>query len=577
MGLIYKLSLRNLLRQKRRNLLLGIGIAFGMMILVVANSFSHGIVDVLINDVVSYAFGHLVIESRPGNSYYSIIRDKARIEKIIRETVKKEDLVELNENLGAFGRAVGNGDTDNIVLVGVTLKTEQDKKDFFQGFFTLVDGDFNECLSDQIEYPVIISQQKAKSLHVKVHDIIRVRLPMVTGQIQAAKLTVVAIANANNSFMDIVAFADGNRVKKLLGYKPWESAALQLNLKNPKQTAPYYANLLHQKLQPRAISFAGKINLRDTQLLAFQNTEAVKKRLLENIQIVEGKIEDGLKKDGVMISSQLARELNLRVEQEYYFEYPTKFRGLYQEKFKLSAIYQASGKLGGNVLLTNAERIYNVYSNYLPEKNDTGFIAAGTPLSGILAKEWKLLDRSKDREALRKKNKRERQVMTDQTKVDIITMYEGASDILKLEGVLNLITVIAVLILFLIILVGVVNTLRMTIKERTREIGTVRAIGMQKNDVRNMFIMETLLLTVISCLAGIILGIIAMWILGSIRFNINNALSMILKDKHLNFKLNLLSVFLNVILIMVIAGVTAYFPAKRAAKLSVVEALRHYE
>ena len=48
-------------------------------------------------------------------------------------------------------------------------------------------------------------------------------------------------------------------------------------------------------------------------------------------------------------------------------------------------------------------------------------------------------------------------------------MYEGASDILKLEGVLNSITFIAVLLLFFIILVGVINTLRMTIKERTRK------------------------------------------------------------------------------------------------------------
>lgn len=69
MGLVFRLSLRNLFRQKRRNLMLGIGIAFGMMILVIANSFSHGMVDVLIKDIVSNAFGHLVIDGKMGNSY----------------------------------------------------------------------------------------------------------------------------------------------------------------------------------------------------------------------------------------------------------------------------------------------------------------------------------------------------------------------------------------------------------------------------------------------------------------------------------------------------------------------------
>ena len=86
--------------------------------------------------------------------------------------------------------------------------------------------------------------------------------------------------------------------------------------------------------------------------------------------------------------------------------------------------------------------------------------------------------------------------------VDVESMYEMASDVLKLEGALNLITFGAVLVLFFIILIGVINTLRMTIRERTREIGTVRAIGMQKKDVRNSFILETMFLGLFSAIAG---------------------------------------------------------------------------
>ncbi len=576
MGLIFKLSLRNLLRQKRRNILLGTGIAFGMMILVIANSFSHGMVDVLINEVVSNAFGHLVIESRPSSSYYSIIRDKARYEQIIKDTIKKDDLLRVNENLGAFGRAIGNGEADNLVVVGITDSTDQDLMDFCNDFFTPVDGDFKEFISDKIQYPVIISEQKAKSLNVKVHDQIRVRLPMVTGQIQAASLTVIAIANANNTFMDVVAFMEGNRVKGLLGFKPWESAALQLSLKDPKQNASYYANLLHEKLKPEVISVEGRINQQDTQLLTFQNTDEAKNLLLKSIKIIKGNSTDILKKDGVVVSSKLARQLNLKVGNEFYFGYKTKFRGDYQEKFKLTGIYQADNKLGEDVLLVNAERFFDVYNRYLPEKNNT-YIEKNSPLYAMQATEWKLLERSKDSEELQKKNKRERQFKSDLLNVDVITMYEGADFILKLEGVLNLVTIIAVLLLFFIILVGVINTLRMTIKERTREIGTVRAVGMQKNDVRNSFIMETLLLTAFSCIAGTVLGIIMMWILGSIQFDINNALSMILKDKHLFFKLNPMAILINFVLIMAISGITAYFPARRAANLAAVEALRHYE
>jgi len=117
----------------------------------------------------------------------------------------------------------------------------------------------------------------------------------------------------------------------------------------------------------------------------------------------------------------------------------------------------------------------------------------------------------------------------------------------------------------------------MTVKERTREIGTVRAIGMQKKDVRNQFVMETLLLTFFSCLVGVIVGVILMYGLGAIELSVDNALSMILKDGHLNFKINPLGVATNFILILFIAALTAYFPARRAANMSAVDALRHYE
>ena len=47
MPVLFNISFRNLVRQKRRNVLLGITIAFGAMVLVLANAFSHGISKVL--------------------------------------------------------------------------------------------------------------------------------------------------------------------------------------------------------------------------------------------------------------------------------------------------------------------------------------------------------------------------------------------------------------------------------------------------------------------------------------------------------------------------------------------------
>lgn len=574
MGLIFRLSLRNLLRQKRRNILLGLGISFGMMILVIANSFSHGMVDVLIKDIVSNAFGHLVIQGNPSKQV-NIIRDRARFDKIINETIKKDDIERVDENLGMFGRAVGNGEADNVVVVGVAPRSEQDKKEFFTNFFTLVKGNYDDFYSKDIEYPVIISQEKAKSLNVKVHDIVKVRLPMVTGQVQAAQLTVIAIANSNNSFMNIVLFMEAGRVKKLLGYKPWESASLQINLKDPKRTATYYADLLQKKLKPGLLSIDGKAGTVASPIIAFKNDETSQEVVRKKLAILSGDPVKGLDKEGILVSDDLARKLHLTVGSEFGYEYPTKYEGPHQETFKVTAIYKADPLIGPDTIVMNGEKIFDTYNRYLPKSGVA--VDKNNPIYSVLATEWKLLPRSKDSEALQKKYKNDRKVKSDQAKIDVVTMYEGASDILKMESVLNMITVLAVMVLFFIILIGVINTLRMTVRERTREIGTVRAIGMQSGDVRNSFIMETLLLSAFSCVAGIILGMIAMQILGSIPFTADSVLSMILKNKHLFFKMDPVSIIFYFVLIMVITGFTAYIPARRAAKLSAVEALRHYE
>ena len=155
------------------------------------------------------------------------------------------------------------------------------------------------------------------------------------------------------------------------------------------------------------------------------------------------------------------------------------------------------------------------------------------------------------------------------TVIDVRTMYETAEQILKLEGVLNLITLVAVLVLFFIILIGVVNTLRMTIRERTREIGTVRAIGMQRTDVRNVFILETLLLAFFASVAGVVLAFLAMG-----GFPISPCTWRTTPWACFWSTAGCIScprgagVLGNMMLIWILPGVTAFFPARRAANLS---------
>ncbi|HNL10859.1 MAG TPA: FtsX-like permease family protein, partial [Turneriella sp.] len=221
---------------------------------------------------------------------------------------------------------------------------------------------------------------------------------------------------------------------------------------------------------------------------------------------------------------------------------------------------------------------YRVYLGDMPQQRVlTGAEKLSAEWKVVLAPEFRVLPRTATGDDLMKKNQELRKTNFFGPAIDVRTMYESASQVLELEGALNLITLIAVLILFLIILTGVVNTLRMTIRERTREIGTMRAIGVRSTDVRNVFLLETFQLAAFSVLAGLLLAFIVMTVLSSFRIETQSVLGIFLSKKKLYFLPQFGDILRSIVMILVISTATAYFPSRRAAKLDAAEALRHYE
>jgi ABC-type antimicrobial peptide transport system permease subunit len=195
-----------------------------------------------------------------------------------------------------------------------------------------------------------------------------------------------------------------------------------------------------------------------------------------------------------------------------------------------------------------------------------------------LIKEWTLLERTLNQTASKKKYRTLGATNWRGAILDIKTIHEFAGDVLDFEKTIGLVTIVGVLILFLIIQIGVVNTLRMTIRERTREIGTIRAIGMQRSAVRWSFIIEVVLLTFFACLTGIVLAVLLMEGLSVIAFDTGDSeMGFFFVNNHLHFVLQPGGIVKNLVIILGIALLTAFLPSGKAAKLSVVKALGHYE
>src|SRR3989454_221078 len=130
------------------------------------------------------------------------------------------------------------------------------------------------------------------------------------------------------------------------------------------------------------------------------------------------------------------------------------------------------------------------------------------------------------------------------------------------------------LIVSIMVVFGITNTMTMAIFERTREIGTVMALGTRRRGVISMFVLEGVALGVLGGLVGVILGVLLARAISAVGIQLppppgstrGFAVQIFIVPEVLvqAFRLSLVT-----------AAPASLYPAWRAARLDVVEALRH--
>ena len=87
-------------------------------------------------------------------------------------------------------------------------------------------------------------------------------------------------------------------------------------------------------------------------------------------------------------------------------------------------------------------------------------------------------------------------------KVDVTTADDEMGQFKQFILALKAVATVLVVVLMIVVVIGILNTLAIAIRERTREIGTLRAIGMQRGKVLWLFVLETALLGLSGTVAG---------------------------------------------------------------------------
>ena len=160
------------------------------------------------------------------------------------------------------------------------------------------------------------------------------------------------------------------------------------------------------------------------------------------------------------------------------------------------------------------------------------------------------------------------------TRYHLSTINDALADINDVAQTVMVAGAAVALILFFIVAIGITNTYRVVVRERIREIGTMRALGLHRRQARSLFLTEALLLAVGGGVAGLLLAAVARGILQAIDWGSQTLLFIFMDDGHLSFPFDPLLLAGYLLGVAVVTLIAALAPANRAARQDPAGALR---
>jgi ABC-type lipoprotein release transport system permease subunit len=287
--------------------------------------------------------------------------------------------------------------------------------------------------------------------------------------------------------------------------------------------------------------------------------DPIKEREVTKIHtaIIDGDyFEKESKTSQILISKKLAEKLKAKVRSKIVINIQDIDGTITYGLFRVAGIYKTTNSMFDEV---------TVYVR----KNDLSELVQADPLActelAVLLKETKQTDIATEK------------IASLFPEHEVLSWKTLDPFLLGVSSMMDQFSYLLVLVILIALAFGIVNTMLMVILERTRELGMLMAVGMNRKRVFQMIMLETIFLSLVGAVIGIIISVavVESTAVNGINFTgWSEGFEQLGYSSHVFPTIYLSFYFTITIMVIITAIISSIFPARKALKLNPAEAVR---
>ncbi len=298
--------------------------------------------------------------------------------------------------------------------------------------------------------------------------------------------------------------------------------------------------------------------------------------LLKDLNLLDGSLAE-LNEKSILISQRTAEQLKARVGDDIVMEVHLGGKQINTVNLVLSAIFIDNSAFNSYKSLIDITTFRTLFR--VPEENYSlyglFFDQRDLPLKREIHKLYSNLENKIPLGSFieTREDWEERESLGGDKSIFLVPLTAYISEIDDLLEAMRQLSYGVYAIIILIILVSIMATYRIIIQERSKELATIRAIGIQKRSLIELLLTESFFLFLFSLILGAIWSAVVLFFLSELSFAQIPGFEIFLRNGRLLPIFSLNTTLFNVIILLLVTFPAVFRPSLRAADLSLVDVL----